>query len=71
MASDGTSAEDLPAWLTPREALALLSAAFDVAVAADAILQSLRGGLLRSIAASSSWEFDGKTQKPTSEVLIP
>jgi hypothetical protein len=65
------TADNLATWLTPRQALEVLSVAFTISVASDSIMERLRGGLISSVAANSSWESDKITTEPTSMVSIP
>jgi hypothetical protein len=68
-ADDQISAEEYERSLTPRQALNIVQAALeDIGVAARMIMERLKGGLVGSVAKSSSW---GQGGTPTGMVGIP
>jgi hypothetical protein len=73
MAGNGVTAAEIATWLTPGEALGLLSEGLTSTLAVNAIVERLKGGMIDSGAANSSWEFGrrGRIQGPTGTVLIP
>lgn len=64
------TAEELATWLTPRDALTLVSKVFGPEMAEDAIIERLQGGIIRAAAESASWERNDSVSNPRPHILI-
>jgi hypothetical protein len=72
MTDDAPTGEEFAAWMTPGDALARLSEILrSQHRTAAALVERLKGGMIKSAARSSSWEGRNGTQEEQRIVLIP